>query len=99
MKKNLKKILKILKKHRRELKEDLGITKIKIFGSYVKGKQKKTSDLDLIVDFKETPGLLRLIEIEEKLSKLLRIKVDLLTEEEISPYIRESIEKEKVVLL
>jgi len=97
--KTLEDILSILKTYQKELKDTLGITKIKIFGSYTENRQNKMSDLDIIVEFRELPGLIKLIKIEERLTNLLGVKVDLLTEEGISPYIREYIKDEKVLVL
>lgn len=79
-----------LKKH--------GAKKISIFGSYIKGKQNDESDLDLIVEFSERKSLLELIRIERELSEMLNIKVDLLTEKSISPYIFQSIKNEIIVI-
>ncbi|MDL1972859.1 MAG: nucleotidyltransferase family protein, partial [Deltaproteobacteria bacterium] len=76
-----KKLIHILKKH--------GAKKIAIFGSYARGKQKETSDLDVIVEFKKRKSLLELVGIEQELEDHLGIKVDLLTEASISPYLIE----------
>jgi len=95
--KTLSEIVKILVQHRKELEENYGIRKVKIFGSYVKGKQTHKSDLDLIVEFNEIPTLIELVRIEEELSKLLGIKVDLLTDEGISPFIRPHIKEIEVL--
>ena len=86
-----KKLIHILKKH--------GAKKIAIFGSYARGKQKETSDLDVIVEFKKRKSLLELVGIEQELEDALGIKVDLLTRASISPYLIERIEKESKVLL
>ncbi|MCD6255030.1 MAG: nucleotidyltransferase family protein [Deltaproteobacteria bacterium] len=80
-----KKLIHILKKH--------GAKKIAIFGSYARGKQKETSDLDVIVEFKKRKSLLELVGIEQELEDHLGIKVDLLTEASISPYLIERIKK------
>ncbi len=95
---DLLQVIKILKEHRKELEDKFGIVSIKIFGSYVKNKQTHKSDLDLIVEFKNPPGFIKLMSIEEEISNLLGIKVDLLTEEGISPYLREHILKEAIAL-
>ncbi|MBU2446682.1 MAG: nucleotidyltransferase family protein [Bacteroidetes bacterium] len=79
-----------LKKH--------GAKKISVFGSYIKGKQNDESDLDLLVEFSERKSLLELIRIERELSDKLNLKVDLLTEKSISPYIFQSIKDELVVI-
>lgn len=91
--KTLQEIINILKKHKDILRSNYNIRSVKIFGSYAEGNQTEKSDIDLIVEFGKTPTLIELIHIEEELSKLLNTKVDLLTEEGISsyvkPYIRE----------
>ena len=42
-----------------------------VFGSYVHHAQNTNSDLDLLVTFNETPGLLKFIELENYLTDLL----------------------------
>ena len=86
--KTLNEIIKILNEHREELRKKYKIKEIKIFGSYAKGKQKASSDIDIIVNFEELPTFIELMRIQETLESLLGIKVDLLTEESISPFIK-----------
>lgn len=86
--KTVQEIIEILREHERELKKKYKIKRIKIFGSYVEGNQSKTSDIDLIVDFEETPTFIELLRAEEEITRILGIKVDLLTEESISPFIK-----------
>lgn len=50
--------------------------------------------LDLLVEFSKRNSLLALIALERKLSAALGRKVDLLTREAISPYLRDSIERD-----
>jgi len=52
---------------------------IGIFGSYARGEAEKSSDIDLLVDFKNRFGLLQLVRIERELTDILGIKVDLVT--------------------
>ena len=61
---------------RKEMKK-MGVKKIGLFGSFVKGKQKKNSDVDVLVEFKNISadnffGLLFLLE------KLFKRKIDLI---------------------
>jgi len=91
MDEKIKKMIEILKKH--------GVKSVKIFGSYVRGEAKPDSDLDVIVEFSERKSLLEIVGIEQELEDILGIKVDLLTEAAISPYLREKIEKESKVVL
>ena len=72
--------------------------KIIIFGSYAKGEERPGSDLDILVDFRERKSLLTLVRIERELSEALGIKVDLLTERSISPYLIDSIKSEMKVV-
>jgi uncharacterized protein len=53
--------------------------KVGIFGSFARGDNKKGSDIDILVEFKESPSLLTLIKLENDLSEILGIKVDLVT--------------------
>ena len=95
--KTIKEIKEILERNRKKLEKEYNIKSIKIFGSYAEGKQKEKSDVDLIVDFKKTPTFIELIKIEEEISKLLDTKVDLLTEEGISPYIKPFIKEVNIL--
>ena len=69
--------MEVLRAHFPELRERYKVSWLGMFGSYVRNEQHKRSDLDVLVEFSETPGLLRYIELEQYLSKLLRAKVDL----------------------
>ncbi len=62
-----------------------------IFGSYVRGEQKKGSDVDIPVDFYEVPDLLKFIEIERYLEEVLGIKVDLVPKPALRTELRDSI--------
>lgn len=79
-----------------EFLKNQGARKIAIFGSYVRGEQTPQSDIDIIVEFSERKSLLEIVGIEQELSEKLGIKVDLLTEKAISPYLIDRIKKEMV---
>lgn len=44
-------------KHKEELRTKYGVKSIGIFGSYVRGEQKKRSDVDILVEFEESSDL------------------------------------------
>jgi len=71
-----------------------------IFGSRARGEEKPESDIDIMIRFKEgkTKGLLELISLERKLSEILGLEVDLITQDSISPYIKESVLKDLKVI-
>lgn len=52
---------------------------IGIFGSYARNEQSDSSDLDLLIDLNRQTNLLDLIGLEQELTELLGIKVDLVT--------------------
>ncbi|MFW6041308.1 MAG: nucleotidyltransferase family protein [Thermoplasmatota archaeon] len=71
-----------------------GAEKVAIFGSYVHDNEGPDSDIDVLVKFSETKSLLELVRMERELSEQIGIKVDLLTEKSLSPYIRDNVHKE-----
>ncbi|MEK6850150.1 MAG: nucleotidyltransferase family protein [Nanoarchaeota archaeon] len=86
------KIVKVLKKN--------NVARAGIFGSYARGEQKKGSDIDILIEVKGKKfSLIDLIGLEMKLRKATKKKVDLLTYNGISPYLRNSILKEEVKIL
>ena len=93
---NLEEIQKILSEHKKELYEKYKIKEIGIFGSFVRGEEGKESDVDIVVEFEEVPGLIKFIEIEEYLSKLLGRKVDLVRKPAIREELKDKILKEVV---
>lgn len=67
------------------------IVRLRVFGSFARGEQSDTSDLDLLADFGAEKGLLEIVRIEQEFSDNLGIRVGLLTEDGLSPYLREGI--------
>lgn len=74
------------------------VKEIGIFGSYVRGEQKKKSDLDILVEFEEDAklSLLDVVGLQNELSGLLGVKVDLVEKKTLKPYIGQHILKEVV---
>jgi len=95
---SLEKILEILRQQIPMLTERYSVEKLEVFGSYVRSEQKKDSDLDILVTFKEVPGLLTYIAIENYLSDLLGIKVDLVMKDSLKPKIGERILREAILV-
>ena len=78
------------------LREEYGVASLGLFGSYRRGEQRPDSDLDILVTFTITPGLLRLIALENHLSDLLGVKVDLVLRDSLKPHIGRRILEEVV---
>jgi predicted nucleotidyltransferase len=75
-----------------------GVRKIGLFGSYARGEERTDSDLDVLVEFEKRKSLLTLVRIERELSEHIGVKVDLLTEQAISPYLVERIKADLKVI-
>ena len=75
--KDIKEIKKILIENKIQLNKMLKVKEIGVFGSYIKNVQTKKSDLDILVEFENPVDFFDYIELEEHLTKILGIKVDL----------------------
>ena len=90
-------MIKVFSAKRKEIEnycKENGISYLGLFGSYVRGDFKKDSDIDLLVRVKRNATLLDLVRMERELAKILGKKVDLLTKNSLSKYIRERVIKE-----
>ncbi|MGD1850611.1 MAG: nucleotidyltransferase family protein, partial [Cyanophyceae cyanobacterium] len=76
-----------------QLRENYGITRLGIFGSYQRGEQRPDSDLDILVEYdpERRYGLLTFCTIENELSDRLGVIVDLVMKEGLKPRIGDRI--------
>ena len=78
------------------------VKRVALFGSVVRGEDAPGSDLDILVALPppgERPVIgLKWLDLVDELSSLLERRVDLVTEDGLSPYIRPYVEEEMVVL-
>ena len=83
-----------------QFKEKYGSKEIGIFGSYLRGEAKKESDIDILVEFNPDAkiSLLDFVELENYLSDLLGVKVDLVEKSALKPRIGKQILSEVVYL-
>ena len=94
--KNINTIKKTLTAHKKELGTKYKVKHIGVFGSFAKGNQKKKSDIDILVEFRETVDFFEFLDLEEYLDNLLGIKVDLVTKRALKPMIKNKILNEVV---
>lgn len=80
------------------LQERYKVRELGIFGSYVRQEQTETSDVDVLVEFSETPSLLKFVNLEHYLSDNLGVKVDLVHKSGLKPRIGERILAEVIYL-
>ena len=89
------KVIDILRSHEQEIKERFCVKRIGLFGSFVRGEETETSDIDVLVEF-EDPTFRNFMNLAFFLEDLFGRRVDLLTPEGISHRIRPYVEKEVV---
>jgi predicted nucleotidyltransferase len=70
-----------------------------ILGSYARNEQTYNSDLDILIDFKRNVNLIELIGLEQELSELLGIKVDLVTLRSLNQNLSSFIHKDLIRIL
>lgn len=71
-----------------------------VFGSFIGGKQKKKSDIDIAIEFDKNKrkSLLDLVHVEYELRKVFKRKVDLGILSSISPYMIEDVKREMRII-
>jgi predicted nucleotidyltransferase len=94
--KNIEEIKKILNKNKIQFQKSFKVKEIGIFGSYTKDEQTKKSDLDILVEFESPIDFFDYMELEEYLTDLLGIKVDLVMKKALKPNIGRNILKEVI---
>lgn len=95
---DLKTFVRIIRQSLPFLTERYQLESLGVFGSYVHNAQREDSDLDLLVTFRKTPSLLQLVDLENYLSDLLGVKVDLVMKENLKRRIGKRILKEVMPL-
>lgn len=81
-----------------QLRERYGVERLAVFGSYARNEQRPDSDLDILVSFRVKPGLIQFITLEQHLTDLLGVTVDLIMESAVRPDIVARIQAEKKVV-
>jgi len=96
--KTLDEIRASIRQHGDVLAEKYGVAIVSIFGSYVRGEQGKSSDLDLLAEILRPVSLLELVGAEIYLSEMLGMKVDLVPKRNVREELREAILEEAISL-
>jgi predicted nucleotidyltransferase len=95
---NRSKILEVLKAIKPELEREYHVAAIGLFGSFVRGEERKASDVDILVEFSRPVGMFKFLELEEYLERKIGKKVDLVSRKALKPYIGRKILNEVVML-
>jgi hypothetical protein len=91
MKNNLNTITSKLKAEMPKVQSEYHVQSLELFGSFLRNEQTNKSDLDILVSFSKAPSLFKFIELEDFLSELLGIKVDLVMKSALKPHIGKKI--------
>jgi predicted nucleotidyltransferase len=95
---DVQEIRRMLSKHKAELNEKFRVKTIGVFGSYVRGEQKKNSDVDILVEFEKPVSLIEFMSLENYLTEIIGIKVDLVSKKALKPHIGEHILQEVITI-
>lgn len=98
--KDINEIKNKIKSVQKELNTNFSVEEIGIFGSYVRGEENESSDLDILISLNpnHSIGLIKFNFLKEFLSDLLNIKVDLVVKDGIKPALKKYILSEVVYL-
>jgi predicted nucleotidyltransferase len=88
----------ILERSRQNLRDRYMVDEIGVFGSVVRGEADSASDIDILVTFHGNVDYFDFLELEEHLSVLLGVPVDLVEKNSLKPHIGERILSEVVML-
>lgn len=90
--KSSEEVKNILARYKGKLKEKFKVKELGIFGSYVKNKQKKKSDIDILIEFEEGYKTFdNYMELKFFLEEILNARVDLVLKNVIREEIKERI--------
>jgi len=76
---------------KKELAKKYSVKKIGIFGSFARDDANERSDVDILVEYNESPGFFEFIELEDYLKEKLGRNVDLATKNALKPTIRKRV--------
>ncbi|MBM2816915.1 MAG: nucleotidyltransferase [Ignavibacteria bacterium] len=93
-------IIEKIKTEKEFLKQNYHLTEIGLFGSYVRGEQKKKSDIDILIDYdrNEKFSLFDLVDLGDYMSELLGVKVDVALKRSLKTVIGYYILKEVIYI-
>lgn len=91
-------ILRLLEQVREEIMKKYKVKRLGLFGSFIKGEQKKGSDIDILVEFEENADLFDFLGLALFLEEKLNQKVDVVPERALREELKKSILKEVAYL-
>ena len=92
----LQDFLAILRKEMPNLEQTYHVKSLGLFGPYVTGEHSSDGVLNMVVEYYKLPGLIGLAELEDHLSGLLGVKVDLGPKNSLRSHVKDRVIKELV---
>jgi uncharacterized protein len=91
-----KMVLSKLRKNIRVIRRQFAVKGLSVFGSVARNQATRSSDIDVLVEFKDKATFDLFMDLKFYLEDILGVKVDLVTDKAIRPEIRKSIEQEMI---
>jgi uncharacterized protein len=89
-------IITVLRGRLEEIRRRFSVRSISLFGSVVRGKARRESDIDVLVVFEGKATFDAFMDLKFYLEELLAARVDLVTDNALRPQVRRAIEGELV---
>lgn len=87
-------ILLFLSTHKKELSKRFGLKSIGLFGSYARGEETPSSDIDLAIELESNNSFRSFFGLKYYLEENLQTTIDLGIESTLKPIVKESIQNE-----
>ena len=89
-------LLDVLNAHKEEIKKKFSVKSLAVFGSVLRGTAGPDSDIDILVQYQQVPGLFGFLDLKQYLESIVGRPVDLVTENALKRQLRDRIIKEAV---
>jgi Predicted nucleotidyltransferases len=88
----------LIKEHKEEIRQSFKAEVVGIFGSYARGEEKASSDVDVLVNFDDGATLFDLVGLGDYLEKMFTVPVDVVSMRALHPMMKDEVLREMVVL-
>ncbi len=96
--KSFEEVISIIRELKNEAEQKYKVEIVGIFGSFARGEQKETSDVDVLVKFCENATLFDFIGLSDFLQEKLGINVDVVPVDAVREELRERINQDMVMI-